>query len=93
MAADFADEEASLTEAFPRGYCLLVDQLNRAALSGAAKVAGGGKRRFHQIGSTKFFQNDTWLSTGVCSALGNRPDPADGDQWTGGPEGLIPGMS
>ena len=36
---DFADRIAALTEAFPRGYYVLVDQLNRAALSIAANLA------------------------------------------------------
>lgn len=38
---DFADQVASLTESFPRGYYFLVDQLNRAALSIAANLAEG----------------------------------------------------
>ena len=38
-AVDFADEIAALTEAFPRGYGFLVDQLNRAALSVATNLA------------------------------------------------------
>lgn len=37
---DLADEIAALTEAFPRGYGVLVDQLNRAALSMATSTAG-----------------------------------------------------
>lgn len=32
-AVDFADVIALHTEKFPRGYCFLVDQRNRAALS------------------------------------------------------------
>jgi four helix bundle protein len=39
-AVDLADEIASSTEAFPRGYGFLVDQLNRAAVSVAADLAG-----------------------------------------------------
>jgi len=38
-AVDLADEIASLTEGFPRGYGFLVDQLNRAALSIATNLA------------------------------------------------------
>jgi four helix bundle protein len=43
-AVDFADEIASLTERFPRGYGFLVDQLNRAALSITTKLAEGNGR-------------------------------------------------
>jgi four helix bundle protein len=43
-AVDFADEIASLTERFPRGYGFLVDQLNRAALSITSKLAEGNGR-------------------------------------------------
>ena len=43
-SVDFADEVASLTEAFPRGYGFLVDQLNRAALSIATNLAEGNGR-------------------------------------------------
>ena len=43
-AVDFADETASITETFPRGYYFLVDQLNRAALSIAANLAEGNSR-------------------------------------------------
>jgi len=43
-AVDFADEVASLTESFPRGYGFLVDQLNRAALSIATNLAEGNGR-------------------------------------------------
>jgi len=43
-AVDFADEIAALTEAFPRGYGFLVDQLNRAALSIATNLAEGNGR-------------------------------------------------
>ncbi len=39
QAVDLADQVATLTEAFPRGYCFPVDQLNRAALSIAANLA------------------------------------------------------
>lgn len=38
-AVDFADQAASLTEQFPRGYGYLADQLNRAALSIATNIA------------------------------------------------------
>ena len=43
-SVDFADCIASYTEAFPRGYCFLVDQLNRAALSIATNLAEGNGR-------------------------------------------------
>ena len=43
-AVDFADEIASLTEAFPRGYGFLVEQLNRAARSIATNLAEGNGR-------------------------------------------------
>ena len=43
-SVDFADEVAALTEAFPRGYGFLVDQLNRAALSIATNLAEGNGR-------------------------------------------------
>ena len=43
-AVDFADEIAAATEGFPRGYGLLVDQLNRAALSIATNLAEGNGR-------------------------------------------------
>jgi hypothetical protein len=44
-AVDLADRVATLTEAFPRGYYFLVDQLNRAALSVATNVANKGRER------------------------------------------------
>ncbi len=43
-AVDFADQIATLTESFPRGYYFLVDQLNRAALSIATNLAEGNGR-------------------------------------------------
>src|SRR5580692_7283200 len=43
-AVDFADRIATHTEAFPRGYYFLADQLNRAALSIAANLAEGNGR-------------------------------------------------
>ena len=43
-AVDLADQIASLTEGFPRGYYFLVDQLNRASLSIAANLAEGNGR-------------------------------------------------
>jgi hypothetical protein len=43
-AVDFADEIAALTEAFPRGYGFLADQLNRAALSIPADLAQSNAR-------------------------------------------------
>ncbi len=41
---DFADQVASLTKGFPRGYGFLADQLNRAALSIATNLAEGNGR-------------------------------------------------
>ena len=43
-AVDFADQAATLTEQFPRGYGYLSDQLNRAALSIATNIAEGNGR-------------------------------------------------
>jgi four helix bundle protein len=43
-SVDFADEIASMTEGFPRGYGFLADQLNRAALSIATNLAEGNGR-------------------------------------------------
>jgi len=43
-AVSFADEVATLTETFPRGYYFLTDQLNRAALSIATNLAEGNGR-------------------------------------------------
>lgn len=43
-AVDMADEIASMTERFPRGYGFLVGQLNRAALSIATNLAEGNGR-------------------------------------------------
>jgi four helix bundle protein len=43
-AVDFADQIASHTENFPRGYYFLVDQLNRAALSVATNLTEGNGR-------------------------------------------------
>lgn len=43
-AVDFADGIAALTEAFPRGYSFLANQLNRASLSVATNLAEGNGR-------------------------------------------------
>ena len=43
-AVALASEVAALTEAFPRGYYFLTDQLNRAALSIATNLAEGNGR-------------------------------------------------
>jgi four helix bundle protein len=43
-AVDFSDQVCAITQAFPRGFYFLVDQLNRAALSIAANIAEGNGR-------------------------------------------------
>ncbi|MCZ6681737.1 MAG: four helix bundle protein [Planctomycetota bacterium] len=43
-AVDFADNVATATEQFQRGYGFLADQLNRAALSISANIAEGNGR-------------------------------------------------
>jgi four helix bundle protein len=43
-AVSFADHVCQVTEAFSRGYGFLADQLNRASLSIAAKIAEGNGR-------------------------------------------------
>jgi len=43
-SVDFADAICQLTEAFPRGYGFLSDQVNRASLSIAANIAEGNGR-------------------------------------------------
>ncbi len=43
-AVSLADQVASLTQDFPRGYGFLADQLNRAALSVATNLAEGNGR-------------------------------------------------
>lgn len=53
-AVDFADRISALTEAFPRGYGFLADQLNRAALSIAANIAEGNGR-FTKADRKNFF--------------------------------------
>ncbi len=53
-AVDFADEIATLTEKFPRGYYFLADQLNRASLSISANIAEGNGR-FTKADRKNFF--------------------------------------
>lgn len=53
-AVDFADQVSVLTEAFPRGYYFLADQLNRAALSIATNLAEGNGR-FTKADRRNFF--------------------------------------
>ncbi len=53
-ALDFADEVATLTESFPRGYGFLTYQLNRAALSIARNLAEGNGR-FTKADRKNFF--------------------------------------
>ena len=53
-AVNLADQVASLTERFPRGYYFLVDQLNRAARSVAAHLAEGNGR-FTKADRKNFF--------------------------------------
>lgn len=43
-AMDFTEQIVTLTESFPRGYCFLADQLNRASLSIATNLAEGNGR-------------------------------------------------
>jgi len=43
-AVNFADQIVVLTQAFPRGFGFLTDQLNRAALSIATNLAEGNGR-------------------------------------------------
>ena len=43
-AMDFTEQIVTLTESFPRGYCFLADQLNRALLSIATNLAEGNGR-------------------------------------------------
>lgn len=53
-AVNLADEVAKLTEAFPRGYGFLVNQLNRAVLSITTNLAEGNGR-FTKPGRRNFF--------------------------------------
>ena len=56
-AVDLADRTAGITEGFPRGYCFLVDQLNRTALSIATNLAEGNGR-FTKADRKHFFAID-----------------------------------
>src|SRR5690349_1665107 len=53
-AISFADAICTLTRDLPRGYFLLADQLNRAALSIAANIAEGNGR-FTKADRRNFF--------------------------------------
>jgi four helix bundle protein len=53
-AMDLAEQIATLTETFPRGYYFLTDQLNRAALSIATNLAEGNGR-FTKADRKNFF--------------------------------------
>jgi len=53
-AVDFADHIIELTESFRKGYGLLADQLNRAALSVATNLAEGNGR-FTEADRKNFF--------------------------------------
>ena len=53
-AVDLADKVTGLTEGFPRGYCFLVDHLNRAAVSIATNLAEGNGR-FTKADRRNFF--------------------------------------
>ena len=53
-AVDLADQTAAMTQGFPRGFYFLVDQLNRAALSIATKLAEGNGR-FTKADRRNFF--------------------------------------
>ena len=66
-ALDFAEQIATLTEAFPRGYYFLTDQLNRAALSIAANLAEGN-RRFTKAVRKNFFVVKPRATAGISSA-------------------------
>ena len=43
-SVDLAEEIINLTDEFPKGYCFLTDQLNRASLSIATNIAEGNGR-------------------------------------------------
>ena len=70
-AVDFADEVAALTEAFPRGYGFLVDQLNRAALSIATNLAEGNGR-FTKPDRRNFFTIAEARHKNVCPSWRSR---------------------
>ena len=69
-AVDFADQIASRTESFPRGYYFLVDQLNRAALSVAANLAEGNGRFTKP--DRKHFCTIARMISGLINGLDNR---------------------
>ena len=43
-SVDLAEKVINLTDEFPKGYCFLIDQLNRASLSIATNIAEGNGR-------------------------------------------------
>ncbi len=67
-AVDFADRIASKTEAFPRGYYFLVDQLNRAALSVVTNLAEGNGR-FTKPDWRNFFGIDRHVGLNVVDGF------------------------
>lgn len=68
-SVNFADRLLALTEAFPKGYRFLVDQLNRATLSIAANIAEGNGR-FTKADRKNFFGIARGFPAGVYSAAG-----------------------
>lgn len=69
-AVTLAADIAGLTEAFPRGYYFLTDQLNRAALSIATNLAEGNGR-FTKPDRKNFFHYRAWIGSRVRAVIGN----------------------